>query len=103
MHNNYGGLDMDDQSPVNNQQPATYDIGDLKRQIDSEIRPLIGHLKSPYDRFNAYISLLRDNWSDELAFKAFNEAEVLDNPEDKVSCLQALSSEIYFHNTVHNK
>ena len=90
---------MDDQSPLNNQQPVTYDIDDLKRQIDSEIRPLISHLQNPYDRFNAYLALLRDNWSDELAFKAFQEAKIVDNPEDKISSLQALSGEIYFHSS----
>jgi acetone carboxylase gamma subunit len=96
---------MDDQtpvSPVNTQQPVTYNLDDLKQQIDSEIRPLINYLKSPHDRFNAYMALLQDNWSDELAFKAFQEAKVLDTPEEKVSCLQSLSSEIYFHSTAGN-
>jgi hypothetical protein len=69
---------------------------ELKRQIDEEIRPLIGHLKTPLDRYNAYMALLRDNWSEELAGLAFREAKQIENPEDKFHSLQGLSSEIYF-------
>jgi|GEM_PF-6925181 len=74
-----------------------YDLNELKRQIDNEIRPLIGRLQNPLDRFNAYMSLLRDNWSDDLAYKAFHEAKQIQKADDKVYSLQSLSSELYYH------
>jgi hypothetical protein len=82
---------------MDNQQHPGYDLGELKRQIDEATYPLIPHLKSPVDRYQAYESLLRDNWSDELAYKAFEEAKQIDNPEDRFYSLQSLSSAIYFH------
>lgn len=84
---------------MDDQEPKKYDLDDLKRQVDQEIKPLINYLESPVDRCNAYLSLLRDNWDDKLAYEIFNEAKKIETPVDKYYCLQSLSSEIYFHNS----
>jgi hypothetical protein len=81
-------------------RPAS-DLNDLKRQIDEAILPLIPHLKMPVDRYRAYEALLRDNWNDELAFKAFEAAKQIDEAEEKFYSLQSLSSTIYFHERDH--
>ncbi len=78
-------------------QPEKYDLNELKRQITAEIHPLIAHLKSPLDRFRAYESLLRDDWSNEIAYKAFHEARQIEDREDKFYSLQGLSNDLYFH------
>lgn len=82
---------------MNSEQPNIYNLDELKKRIYDEIQPLIPTLRTPVDRFRAYEALLRDKWSDELAYKAFEEAQQIENPEDKFYSLQSLSSEIYFH------
>lgn len=77
--------------------PTTKDLNELKKLIDQEIRPLISRLQSPVDRHHAYMSLLRNEWDVELAYKAFHEAQKIENAEDKFFSLQSLSSEIYYH------
>lgn len=74
-----------------------HDLIDLKRQINETITPLIPHLKSAVDRYHAYESLLRDSWSDELAYRALAEAKQIEDPEEKFYNLQSLNSVIYFH------
>ena len=72
-------------------------LEELKKLIQKEIRPLIGHLKSPLDRYHAYMSLLRNEWDTETAYKAFHEAQTVEKPEDKFYSLESLSNEIYYH------
>lgn len=79
------------------QPSTTNNMSSLKRQIDDEIRPLIVKLKAPVDRFNIYLSFLRDDWSDEIAYKAFEEAKQIENPESKAYSLQSLRIEITIH------
>lgn len=78
------------------QQTDPQKLAELNRLIKNEISPLIPRLKLPQDRFNAYMSVLRSTWSDELAHKAFLETKNIENAEDKFYALQSLNNEIYF-------
>ena len=72
-------------------------LTDLKKQIASEIRPLIPQVSNAEDRFYAITALLREQWEDELAADAFVAAKHIADVERRVQSLQTIMSEISFH------
>lgn len=73
------------------------DLSDLKKQIASVIRPLIPQVSNAEDRFYTIMALLREQWEDDLAADAFVAAKHIDDVDRRVQSLQAIMSEIGFH------
>ncbi len=78
-------------------QDSSSNLGTIKRQIIDELRPLIGHLKDPQDRYYALSSLLQEKWDESVIKEAFEAAKNIQDPEDKVHALQGLLSDISLH------
>ncbi|MGI6612160.1 MAG: hypothetical protein ACOX0Z_01100 [Candidatus Nanosyncoccaceae bacterium] len=90
-------------SPINNpdyeqqKSNSSFDIDNLAKQVSNMKLPLVEQLESPRDRAQGYLDILDDAWSDEIAYKAFEEIKKIPIPKDKYFTLQALSQAISFH------